>query len=77
MRAHPSGRPLRRYERPRPLSIPRRPRDEYLTPGMNITMTDAIGFLAGGDFTVSDNEDEFEEDKRNSVRKMGQSSDIR
>jgi hypothetical protein len=42
---HPSGRPIRRGRATR-LSIARPPREEYLTPGLNVKeLPDQIGFL--------------------------------
>jgi hypothetical protein len=42
---HPSGRPIRRGHATK-LSIARPPREEYLTPGLNVKeLPDQIGFL--------------------------------
>jgi hypothetical protein len=45
MRRHPSGRPIRRVRLIK-LSIARPPREEFLTPGLNLKeLPDQIGFL--------------------------------
>lgn len=61
MKRHPSGRPIRRRE-VKPLSIPRPPPDEPLTPGLRKPdgFAHAVGFHAhvGGRWDEMEDEDE-------------------
>jgi hypothetical protein len=59
MRRHPSGKPIRAAALRR-LSIPRPPREEYLTPNMNAKeLPDRIGFMHH--FASDDDWDDEEE----------------
>lgn len=59
MRHHPSGKPIRNAS-VRRLSITRPPREEYLTPNLNMKeLPDRIGFLH--DFPSDDDWDDEEE----------------